>query len=239
MQTVDTKRLKIDQSVLKILYIRCKPYLISVLIITASVMLFVFFVMPQIQEIFVIRAQEDLTKEKIITLQKNLEFVASLDDIDLDSQLQIVSGALPGEKDFIGVLNAIRSASVKSGVSVGDYVFQVGSLSQETEKSSGNIGSFPSLSLSLELKDGGIEGVRRFLNSLAKIIPISEVNGVDSAENRSKMTIVFYYRAIPPISVDYTALIKPLSKGQEATFKDVSSWMLEESLPFANSSGSL
>lgn len=231
MQTVETKKLNIDQSVLKILYKRYKLYLVPVLIITASVMLFVFFVIPQVQEIFVIRDQENLVKEKIITLQKNLEFVAALDDTSLDSQLQVVSGALPGEKDFIGVLNAIRNASIKSGVSVGDYVFQVGSLSQTTEKAAGNTGSFPSLSLSLELKSGEIEGAKRFLNALAKIIPICEVSDIEATEKGSKMTVAFYYRAIPPIALDYKTLMKPLSKSQESTFKEVSSWALEESLP--------
>ena len=235
MQNFDRKKLSLEQSVLRILYRRYKLYVTPIAIIFVSAMLFMFFVIPQVQEIFVIKAQEDLTREKIANLQKNIEFVASLNDAVLDSQVQTVSGTLPGEKDFMGVLNAITGASVKSGVSVGDYVFQVGSLSQKSENVPEDMSSFPSLSLSLELKGGGVEGARQFLNTVAKIIPISEVNNIEAAERGSRMTMVFYYKAIPPIVVDYTIPMKPLSPKQESTLGEVSSWVLSPSNSFFDS----
>lgn len=209
------------------LYWRYKDYLLPIFIIFASIILFAQFVIPQAQEMFAIRTEESAIRNNIDTLRKNLDFLSSLNDSNLNSQLQTVSSALPQEKDFVGILNAISTASFNSGVMVDDYVFQVGDLSPKLGKGD----SRPSLSILLALRGGGVNGAKNFLAQLSKTVPISETSDIQMTKGSSKVTVVFYYRPIPPIIYNYTSLMKPLDSNEKSTLEKLSTWKSAISFP--------
>ena len=65
-----------------------------------------------------INEEKKVLSERIALLKKNADFLANLNEDDIDSKMQIVSAALPGEKDFTGILNAIMAFVVPATVVV-------------------------------------------------------------------------------------------------------------------------
>src|ERR1035437_2119042 len=161
------KKVNIDSTTFWFLYRRYKEYLLPVGVIIACVLLSLLVIIPQFQNFLNTQQQAKAESNKLVILKNNLNFLTNMDESQMDSQLQIVSGALPPNKDFEGILNGISVAANKAGVFLGDYEFQVG----EITKPSLNIQSFPSLQLSLTI-NGGVSGVTRFMTELYKTFPL-------------------------------------------------------------------
>src|SRR6266851_199854 len=85
-------------------------------------------IIPELSQWFSIRNEVIAARAQIATLQQNITFINTLDKNRLNSQLQTASHALPPEKNFGFMLNAISNAAVTSGVSLNDYAFQVGNI---------------------------------------------------------------------------------------------------------------
>ncbi len=177
-------------------------------------------VIPQIQEWFLLRDQEKITNEKITVLKQNLSFLSTLDDGNNNRQLQVASTALPSEKDFTSILSAISQAAANSGISVGDFSFQVGELS--ATKAS-NTNSTPEIDIILVI-NGGIDGTRQFLHELTNRLPLSEVTNVRVNDATTTITILFYYKPLPVLGMSDSKVIKTLSKNDIALLDLLSSF---------------
>src|SRR5438270_475941 len=101
------KKFELNADTYWILYNKYKEYVVSLSIIGVCFLLVIFVIIPQIQNLSVIRQQEQEQKDKIEVIKKNERFLASLNVTDIDSKLQKVIGALPPQKDFIGILYAL------------------------------------------------------------------------------------------------------------------------------------
>jgi hypothetical protein len=133
--------------------------------------------------------------------------------------LQIVSVALPPNKDFSGVLDGISVAANKSGVFLGDYEFQVGNISTPSI----SIQSFPSLQITLKI-NGGVSGVTRFITELYKTVPLSEVSSVKVSNSDSEITALFYYKPFPPLGFNSSLPINTVSPQGLSVINTLSSW---------------
>ncbi len=213
------KKVNIESATFWFLYRKYKEYLLPVGVILACILLFLFFIAPQFQNFLDTQEQVKTESNKLAILKNNLNLLTNIDESQMDSQLQIVSGALPPNKDFAGILNGISVAANKAGVFLGDYEFQVGDIT----KPSLNIQSFPSLQLSLTI-NGGLAGVTRFMAELYKTIPLSEVTNVKVTSTNSEITALFYYRPFPPLGFNDSAPIKAVSQAELSTITNLSSW---------------
>ncbi|RJQ37110.1 hypothetical protein C4559_03970 [Candidatus Microgenomates bacterium] len=211
-------KINFDENTYRILYHRYKELIWPLLIIFVCFGLFLKVIIPQFQEFLSMREEEKVLNKKIITLRSNLDYLSKMDDSNLDSQVKIVSSVLPFEKDFVGVLSAISFAAGKSGIKVGDFSLQIGSLSLSNQ-----IALKPSLDVSLTVS-GGVEGVKRFLKELANVSPVSDASTVQLAGNMSTLSLSFYYKPLPSFVFDYYTPIKSLSKAQKSTLEKISKW---------------
>lgn len=209
----------LDQNTIKILYTRYKEFLLPIIIILVCVFLFLKLIIPQIQELLLERNQASEAREKIAVLKKNLNILSKIDEGDQNLKLQVAASALPAEKDFAGILNAISTASNKAGVFAGDFTFQVGELSTKSAQTK----VLPSLNLTLNIQSG-VSGLRRFLSELSKTLPVSEVQDVRVGSNLSTVTINFYYKPLSFKKFNYDTPLKPLSSQNSALLKKISSW---------------
>ncbi|MCL5439264.1 MAG: hypothetical protein M1268_04770 [Patescibacteria group bacterium] len=222
------KKIVFNQDLLKIIYVRYRPYLIYSGVIIICLIIFLKVVIPQIYDFFTVRDEVNQIRERINVLTQNLNLLSNLNNSDLDSDLNITALALPPEKDFAGILNAIKQASAKSGAVVGDYSFMVGEISGKTKE----IKKYPSIEVDLSLKND-IKTTQNFLNEIYKTLPLSEVSAIDVSGNSANITISFYYKQLPKMQYNKNMTIKGLSNQDNSLLKDLSNWKTSESSDFS------
>lgn len=212
-------KLSFDKGTFGILYQRYREYIVPVATLFVCAALIVGVVIPQIQEFVETQNHVKEIQGQIAVLKNNVQFLTSLDDSALDSKMGIASSALPAEKDFAGILNAITTASARSGVSLGDFSFAVGELSTK----SAQVTPQPSIQVALTVS-GSVLSTQRFIQELSKTMPLSEVLNAAISGNSSTLTTVFYYRVFPPIKFDERTPLSGLSQSEEQLLNKLASW---------------
>lgn len=216
-----------DQSTMQILYNRYKSYILPVVIMVCSLVLFITFIIPQVQHFLSLGNEENTAREKITLLESNIDFLSSLDEKNLDAQLQTVVSALPAEKDFVGVMSAISQASAIAGVAVGDFSFQLGDLSLVPSDSSPTVNETvvatrPAIEIVLNI-NGGIDAGKRFIKELSNRLPLSEIRQVEISEKSSNIIVEFYYKPFPKIRFEEASKLSPLSQTDLSLIEKLSS----------------
>ncbi|MCL5746841.1 MAG: hypothetical protein M1277_00985 [Patescibacteria group bacterium] len=216
----EKKKINIDSATLNYLYHKYKDFLLPIGIIIACLLLFVLVIIPQFQSMLDSQQQAKAEASKLEVLRNNLNLLTNLDQAQLDSQLQVASSALPPGKNFFGILTGISTAANNAGVTLGDYSFQVGNI---TNPASGGIASFPSLEVDLTV-NGGTKGVTEFMAQLYKTVPLSEVTNIVLSNVSSQLTVLFYYRPFPPLGFNDSAPVQVVSPTGLSTLTNLSSW---------------
>jgi Tfp pilus assembly protein PilO len=120
-----------DQSELLRVLAHYKKFYISLGIILVCIVLFMFVIIPQFQQYSLQKNEIDEVQQRVNVLTNNLSFLSRLNQQEQTTQLTTVLAALPDDKDYAGILFAVKNASAKAGVGLGDFTFQVGELSQK------------------------------------------------------------------------------------------------------------
>lgn len=206
----------IDINTLKFLYERYKDFTIPFFIILASFLLFGRVVLPSFFDLLDAKEKQKIELQTLSNIENKLSLLKSIDESTLDSQLRIVSKALPIDKDFFGILNAISGASGRSGVSIAGFRFSVGSLSEAKEEI-----DFPTLKVDITL-NGSAYAVNDFIGRLNKTLPLSEVDRISTQENLSSIIINFYYKPLLRLKDDDTFPLPPVSAKGLALMNEIS-----------------
>lgn len=218
-KNLDKEKFEFDSTV-KLLLFRYKVFLLPLGIILVCIFLFIQVVNVQLQDFYTLQNEVEAEQERIGILKGNLNMLSSLNNTTQDRYLQSAYNALPSYKDFMGVLNAVTVASGNAGVGLSDFSFNVGDLSTK----SAQLAKSPSFNLNLTLLNSGVDKTKRFLNELAKISPLSEVIEVDINGNTASVILVFYYKPLPLMVVNYFSPIKPISLQEKSLVDKISSW---------------
>ncbi len=198
------------------IYTRYKNYLIPILIIFVCFILLIQVTIPQISVLSQRQQEVKTENDKLKILEGNYEILAKLSDSTLNSQLTITTDALPLEKNFAGVINAINLSANKAGVFLGDYQFTVGDLKKSIP---GKNASSMELTLSV---NGGALPTSRFIAELYKSLPVAEVTSVTVNSDKAQITAVFYYQPFP--GVQNTAAFSDLTPDKVNLLNELSSW---------------
>lgn len=200
------KKINPDLNSLKFLYDRYKDFIIPIFVILFSLFLFIKFVIPQFQGLIASKQEIKNAYDKLNIAKNNLSMLTFMSEPSLDNNVGLLTKALPAVKDFDGILNALSIASTKAGVTLGNFSFQVGDLSTFT-----NASGYLSLKLNLNVS-GGMNTVSNFLNILNSTLPLSEVKSIEMNNKSSIISLVFYYKPLPPIAYSDSQLLKNISK---------------------------
>lgn len=223
-------KIKVNRSTFIYLYRKHKDYIIPIVLIVTSFILFLKVTIPTLNNLSTREQEVKFEKEKLTTLKNNLKILTELNEFTLDSQLSLVSDALPTEKNFAGVLNAVSVSANKSGIFLGDYEFQVGDLSKTVTPLKG----LPMLSLSL-VTTGDANATARFVKELYRSFPISEITNIEVNGSRATLSTTFYYKQVSFRKADEYNPLSNFSKTDLDTLKDLSTWnnprILEEIIP--------
>jgi hypothetical protein len=192
--------------VLKALYAENKEFLLPIGTIFISILLLIFFIFPQINGFFQKQNQAAVERGKLNNLEESLSTLSSIDDSSLDRNLEIVSKALPPNKDFAAILNAISQAAQVTGASLGDFEFQIGDITKTNTIPTGT----PSIKISLNISADASVTIA-FLKELEKNVPISQVAGAKSSGSFAAIEILFYYKPFPPQGTTDPEKIRPVT----------------------------
>jgi Tfp pilus assembly protein PilO len=214
-----SKKFNIDFSTLTILYRHYKEYFLPIGIILASFVVLLFVVVPQIQGYF--NAENNLKEEenKLELLKNNFNLLSNLNQTEAEANLSMLKRTLPPSKDFAGVLNAITSSASDTGVSVGDFTFQVGDLAQVLQ----GVTAYPSLQITVNL-NGNVLALNNFMNKLYHSMPLAEVTSIKVNQTTSILTVLFYYKPFPPAQARGDLAILPLSAKDKIVLSDIANW---------------
>lgn len=216
---LNLKDLDLNTSLVNILYRQYKAFLLPIVAIIVSIILVGIIIIPQTQ--ILLKNQEELKKEqdKLSILKNNYSLLSSMDEADLNANLQTLSRVLPNGKDFIGVINTISYNSVRQDVSIDDFSFQVG----EINKDLADEAEFPFLTLTLNVS-GNPLSVLRFISELYKSSPVVQVTNIKTTSEQSTLKLQFYYKVFAKGGVPADLAITSLSKQETELINTVSSW---------------
>lgn len=189
-------------------------------IFLVSAGLIIFIVFPQIQSWFSLQSEVSATKSRISILKSNQSLLTSTSDIVLSRQFDIVKSALPYEKDFVGILEAINTATLKSGVVLNDFSFQVGDLSSKSAQLS------PQTAISIQLSlVGELTRIEEFLKEIYEKVPLAEVIKASYTKGGSSISLIYFYKIAPEqIQLSYVQPIKSISGNHLLLLKTLEEW---------------
>jgi Tfp pilus assembly protein PilO len=212
-------KVNLDMENIRVLYKHYKGFLLPIGVILASILVIIYIIFPQIQQYFSSQGLVSVEQQKLSTLKNNYNLLVSLDDAQIASNLKTLSSALPAQKDFAGIIDAISYVSAKTGVSVGNFEFSLGNLSASNFAGT----AYPSTKIDISLK-GDAKNIANFVSEIVKTMPIAEVTAVNMSGSTGTITVLFYYKPFPSQNVSDQAPIVPLSAKQLSLIKDVSLW---------------
>jgi len=210
------KKVNLNAEILKTIYEENKEFLLPIGVIFISILLLIFFIFPEFNGYFQKREAVLMEQEKLNNLKESLSAISSIDDSILSQDLEIVSRALPPNKDFAAILNAISQAASVTGVSLGDFEFQIGDIT----KTNTTPASTPSIKISLNITADTLSTVA-FLKELEKSVPISQVAGAKSSGSFASIEVVFYYKPFPPQGATDPEKIRPVTAANQKIIDDI------------------
>ena len=212
------KKTNIDLNTLSLLYEHYRDFLIPFGVIIASILVFLFVVIPQVNFYLKSKDQEKLELTKLQNLQSSIAVLKSMDEAELNNNIENLSAALPLNKDFAGVIGAVSAVSVKTGVSVMDFSLQVGDLQKNTSSA-----SFPSIPVSIKLS-GPYSLILNYITEMYKTSPLSETLAFKIEGDAAVVTQSFYYKTFSKTVIDENASLFSLSESEKSLLTTITSW---------------
>lgn len=224
-----SKEIFLKSNDLRLLYFRYKDssyYTLFIIALVFFVCMLLFFqlIIPQVQNWFSIRNEVIATQARIDVINQNITFMSTIDKPLLENQVKITTSALPFEKDFGGILNALTDASVQAGISLDDYSFQVGNIASISGQQSNLAKDLSSVKLKISVT-GDINGINKFLKEINTKLPLSEVIDVDGEFSSTTVTLQFYQKQFPKIVFRDDKPLVMLPNKYNALLTELEAWM--------------
>jgi hypothetical protein len=212
---------------------------VIVLIIVICVLLVLTFILPQFTQWLSIRHETEATLDRTATIEDNITYLKTLDKRQLNNQMSAISSALPPEKNFGEMLQALGDSAVRAGVSFQDYSFEVGNVSSQSAMlNNARIKGLSAVKITLTL-DGKIDQIRRFMEEASKALPLSEVTAIEGSEGAMNVTFEFFQKKLPEVSLDDEQPVPRVIENQATLINKLTSWQsipqVDDSNPSSNS----
>jgi hypothetical protein len=206
-----------------------KELLVPLGVVLAAILLFIIVVLPQIMNFPAKKSERDVEVARLTEIKQAKEILQSLDRIKLDSDLKIADSALPSDKNFEIILNAISAAASLSNSQITDYKY-----SQSGPVAPASAQALSGLNFEIEI-EGEIDQAVKFIDELYKTYPISEAKKIDYDGGISKVSLVFYYNPFTTGVAKEAALARDSSPAEKKALAELSKWninTIEQDLAF-------
>jgi hypothetical protein len=221
---------------LRFIYLRYKDssyFMLSaiVLIIVMCILLVMTFILPQFDQWLSIRHEVQVTRERTDVINDNIEYLNNVDRRLLVSQISAVSSALPSEKNFGAILDALSASALRAGVSFQDYSFEVGNISSSSGQiQNAHIKGLSAVTITLVV-DGTVDQTKVFLQEVAKALPLSEVTAIEGSEGALNVTFEFFQKNLPKVTLQDDRPVPRVINTQATLINQLTSW---QALPSAD-----
>lgn len=212
-------RFNMDLATFVAVYRQYKDLLLPVGIIVVAVVLFFLVLIPQVQGVLTAKEEERQEAIKLESLKQSYNVLSAMNEEALLEDNQNLDSALPGKKDFAGIINSISSNGVRAGVSVGNFEFNVGNLNPGQEVQI----PYPSIQISLNVV-GSSKATLDFIKSLYDSVPIAEVTSVKLSGDSTALKALFYYKSYPQANLQDATNVVQFTKVDTDLIAKVNKW---------------
>jgi Tfp pilus assembly protein PilO len=217
------------QNSLRFFYYRYKdsPYyslIILFVVICVCFILILNIIIPQIYNWFSVRDEIIATQGRINTIHRNLDYMSlQVNKTTLENNRQLALRALPVDKDFGDIINAVAISAVKAGVSVDDFSFTPGQISKSDVNSTKSGLNLSNIKVTLSLT-GGVKETGKFIAEINEKLPVNEIENVDTSNGRSTISIIFYSKPYKASAIQFDQPIKIISAENGKLLGTLSEW---------------
>jgi Tfp pilus assembly protein PilO len=217
------------QNSLRFIYYRYKdsPYysfIILFVVICVCFILIFNIIIPQVYNWFSIHDEVVSTQERMNIMQRNLDFISlQTNKTTLENNRQLALRALPVEKDFGNIINAVAIAAAKSGVSVDDFNFNPGQISKADVNPVKSGLNLSDIKVTLSLT-GGVKETGKFIAEINEKLPVNEIQNIDISNGRSTISLVFFSKPYKASALQLDQPIKLISAENGRLLGTLSEW---------------
>lgn len=198
------------------------PIAMPIFISVIGAFVFILFILPQITNWFSVQEEVDATQARINMMRQNSRKLESLNRLDVDRDFVVVTEALPSEKNFMGILNAINQAALNSNVSLSDYEFSLGTVSSIKKNKEVSIVSTP-ININISI-DGNVDDVNNFMFEIEKKLPIAEIKTINFSNNSGEILLVFYVKPQSNLDINYSDPIESYTQDERSVIQNIYQW---------------
>lgn len=195
---------------LKLIYKKRKHQLLPLFFFLGSFFVIFRIILPQLTDISDAQSLIDQKKSAIEAKSESLRVLNSMSDSDVDANYDLVSTALPLQKDVVLIFTELSDASSKAGVSLGGFNVKVGGIYEakgKSDKAQSNVSGLPFLNIIINVT-GPSQNLKDFSEILNQSLPLVGINSVNIGKNDARFDVNFYYKPVvtKPLKSDTTAL---------------------------------
>ncbi len=198
-----------------------KDYLFPSLAIIISIALFLFVLLPQILAFPKTRTEVNTEEKKLDEFVAARNYAGSVNSADLNTDLILATKALPVDKDYTSMINAVSSAAESSSTTIQSYRFLIGS--GTLNKTSLAAGGIPSIAIQVNI-NGDYNQLLTFMKALYETVPVSEISNVSYSNGSSLLLINFFYKPLPSAEVSTGELIRDKNIQEKDVFEIITNW---------------
>ena len=190
------------------------PIVTPLAILGVSFLVFCFFILPQLESWFSINNEVKATQQKITIMRENSIILQNMNSFNVQGDFSVATKALPNDKDFAGILDAIEQSASVSNVLLNDYEFYIGAVSGRS--------SAP-ISVDLTLQ-GNVDGMTTFLYQIERKLPLVQVRNINISDNKGQIELEFYTKPFTPLQVSYSDQFSGISQEQRNVLDTLRGW---------------
>jgi len=203
-------------------YSKYYPVALPLIITSLGLVILVLLIIPQLKNWFSVQEEIEATQARINIMRQNSRILESFDKASVDRDFIVATEALPSDKNFAGILNAISNAALASNVSLNDYEFSLGAVSTSKNGKKVSPVSEP-IAINVDI-EGNINDVSNFIEEIEKKIPIAEIKNINYSERGGEVILKFYIKTLPDLNIEYSDPITSMTQDQRSILQVLSQW---------------
>ncbi len=212
---------------LEAIYRKRKHQLIPIIFGFTAVFVLFRIVVPQWGDIQEVQSLLTSKNKNVKAKSDSITLLNSITQETIDENFNLVTTAIPLEKDVILIFNELNQIATKTSVKLGGFNVKIGGIYSTDKKPKANqklVNGVPYVNILVNVSGKGA-GLRSFADELYKSIPLVEIKSIDITKTGARYDVNFYYK--PPALKQDNADGVPLTSlnGTEVKqLKDLKSW---------------
>lgn len=212
---------------LRQIYRKRKQQLLPLIFGFAAFFIFVRVVLPQWTDI--VDAQQLITTKQstVEAKEATLTLLNSMPSETIDSDYQLITTALPVQKNIVLIYDQLNTVASRANVGLGGFSVKLGGVYSATAASApekGGASGIPFLNIVVTVT-GQNENVRLFAEELYKSMPLVEITSIDIARSDARYDVKFFYKPIVarPKNI-YTTPLTSLNPAEQKQLDELKQW---------------